>query len=223
MFNPARSSVITVVTALILTSAGIGEASAATSINFDGLATGTQIDSLYSAQGVIFNSVASASGHAYSVGLPTGGNGISLHSNDSTFAAEEGVVEAHFATLQKNVSIDARLVEALEYLGSPRKLPYLQAFGAGGNLIQTTYYDGSLVGTAVSGPWEKLSISTVADEISYVRFSSQGNAAGTSRMYGGIYGEFDNLTFAPAVPEPSGFALMGAGLALIGWKRKRQS
>ncbi|HXN06178.1 MAG TPA: PEP-CTERM sorting domain-containing protein [Nitrospiria bacterium] len=227
-----------------------GKDASATLINFDDVASGTNINNQYA--GVTFNCVVCSTGNAYAVGLldATHVNGVSLHSSDPTFAAQEGAVEAHFSTLQSSVSIDAKYIESLEYLGSPSKSPYLQAFDSSNTLLATKYYDLSLVpGTAVSGPWETLSINMA--NISYVRFTVQNNWAGLTcdptvsgglpggcpdRVYGGQYGEFDNLVFGTdntvnppggngngnAVPEPSSLILLGlgfVGLAIFGRNR----
>jgi hypothetical protein len=227
----------------IAAGAGIERASAAV-ITFDGVASGTQIDSLYAASGVTFTSLASASGHAYAVGLigAPSNNGVSLHSADPTFAAEEGAVEAHFSALQKTVSIDAQLIEALESLGRPQKRPFFQAFDIGGNYLSTAYYDATVVPVgAVSGPWETLTISDATADIAFVRFSSQNNWAGLNcdptlgggvpggcpdRMYGGIYGQFDNLAFGTGggggIPEPGTLGLVGIALAGFAWRRTQE-
>ncbi len=181
---------------------------------FDGLANGTVIDNYYA--GVTFRE-ALAGGHVYadalggseagnviSTWLPVGRTGIYA----TAFAAEEGAVDATFSTLQRTVSIDARLLMPVEYLTTIKK-PYLQAFDAAGNYISgtTVYYDATPCADVLGGGcgWQTLIIRRASADIKRVRFSSQNNFAGTNctvgkagcpnRIYGGFYGQFDNLRY----------------------------
>jgi len=207
----------------------VTKAQAATvALGFDDLASGTAVDTRY--PGVTFRE-ALHGGSVFAVTLdPEQGNGVSIWSPvgragvySQAFAAEEGAVDATFAQAQKAVSIDARAVMALEYLGSPQKRPFLQAFDAGGQYLGTTYYD-----VARFGVWQTLAFSRPTADIARVRFSSQNNWAGTSctapgqygcasRAYGGIYGTFDNLRFDSgngAAPGYQGCYVDGADRAL---------
>ena len=168
---------------------------------------------------------------------------MSLFNNNPTFAAEEGAVKAQFSTLQSTVSIDARMVEAIEFVGTNTRSAFLQAWGSADNFLGSVYYpfDWTTAGTWDSthaAPWETLSISHVAADIAYVLFSSQANPSGSDRMYGGIYAEFDNFNFSGGsggsdgnggnggvispVPEPETYAMLLAGLGLIGFMAYRR-
>jgi hypothetical protein len=213
-------------------------------IDFDGVGNGTNINNAFS--GVTFSSVYSTSGNAYAVTALNPatadaghGNVVSLFSDNPTFAAEEGAVKAQFSTLQSSVSIDARMVEAFEILGSNTRSAFLEAFDSAGSLLGSAVYypydwqTADIWDTNNAAPWETLSISHGTADISYVLFSSQVNAAGSSRAYGGIYAEFDNLNFSggsdgngggviAAVPEPETYAMLLAGLGLIGFIASRR-
>jgi PEP-CTERM motif len=226
---------------LVLFTAFATQANAAL-ITFDDVSNGTNINNQYS--DVTFSSVASASGNAYAVTAlnPTTadaghGNVVSLFNDNPTFAAEEGAVKAQFSTLQSTVSIDARMVEAIEILGSNTRSAFLEAFDSGGGLLGSAVYypfDWQTAGTwdtTHAAPWETLSISHGTADIAYVLFSSQANAAGSSRGQGGIYAEFDNFNFSggngggviSAVPEPETYAMLLAGLGLIGFTVRRRN
>jgi hypothetical protein len=199
------------------------ETSAATStealvqaLGVDDVPSGTAIDARYT--GVTFSEPLHG-GHIYAVQSLAGNNNvISIHTpNDPTwgllggsnFAAEEGAVNATFGTLQKSVSVDARLIEAIEVVGKIDKKPYLEAYNSSGKLIASTYYPGT---TALG--WRTLTITRSTADIKRVRFSSQNNWAGMScpsdpscpsRMYSGHYGEFDNLRYDDGRSATSGY------------------
>jgi len=240
-------------TALLVLFTAFANPAHADLITFDLVGNGTNINTQYS--GVTFSSVYSTSGNAYAVTAlnPTTadlghGNVVSLFSDNPTFAAEEGAVKAQFSTLQSTVSVDARMVEAFEIQGSHTQSAFLEAFDSSNNLLGSVVYypfDWQTAGTwdtTHAAPWETLSISHVAADIAYVLFSSQVNATGSTRSYGGIYAEFDNFNFSGGsdgsggnggnggvispVPEPETYAMLLAGLGLIGfiaYRRKSDS
>ena len=171
-------------------------------IKFDDVSSGTVINTHYSPQDVAFSCVACTSGSAFAIMTPfaaSSPNVVSLHNWTSTFAGEEGAVKAQFTTPQGYVSIDARGVEALEILGAHQEKPFIQAFDSSGNYLETVYYPYEY-GNPNWGTWQTLTISRAATDIKSVIFSSRNNLVehpgGVSRMYGGIYGEFDNLRLA---------------------------
>lgn len=171
-------------------------------VAFDDMPSGSVIDTRY--VGLTFRKAKDGTS-VYAVQRIDGtGNAVSFRATGpwpSTFAAEEGAVDVVFAVPQSQVSIDAHAVLATEYLGTPNKKPFLQAFATTDDdthQLAITYYD-----LARFGEWQTLSITRPGADIARVRFSSQNNWAGLTcpslgcpdRMHGGIYGEFDNLRF----------------------------
>jgi hypothetical protein len=198
----------------------------AATISFDDVPNGTNINNKYTDVGVTFSSVASDSLRAYAVlawdfTADLGhGNVISVSSSaggGSVFAAEEGLVKAEFSTLQSAVSIDARMIEAIEIAGNNPRRAFLEAFNSAGGLIGSpvyypfTWQTPGIWDSTDSAPWITLTVTDPTASIAYVLFSSEANAPGARRNQGGIYAEFDNLRFA-SVPEPATFVVAGWGL-----------
>lgn len=209
-------------------------------ITFDDVASGTNINNQYTALGVTFSSVASASGNAYAVqalnpsSVDIGhANVVSLFDTPlgAIFAADEGAVKAQFSSLQSSVTIDARMVEAIEILGNNSRRGFLEAFNSAGGLIGSiayypyTWQTPGIWDTSHAAPWVTLTVTDPTASISYVLFSSQANTGGT-RLYGGIYAEFDNLQFGEtggsAAPEPASLLVVASGVAgLLIWQARR--
>jgi sulfur relay (sulfurtransferase) complex TusBCD TusD component (DsrE family) len=183
-------------------------------LGVDDVSSGTAIDNRY--PGVTFSEPL-AGGHVYAAKALTGNsNVITIHNpndpnwgaaNAPVFAAEEGAVDATFATLQQSVSIDALLVAASNSAGSNYR-PYFQAFNAAGQTLTTVYYPA----TQPAG-WKTLTITRPTADIKRIRFSSQNNwqnlsgcpANCPSRSNRGHYGEFDNLRYDDGTGANSGY------------------
>jgi hypothetical protein len=212
----------------ILTMAGLtcllwAPAAQATTITFDDVASGTQINAQYSALGVTLgcfngNDASSnlCSGNVYANSSPSAqsaSNVISFTSGTplGVFADERfGYFKAVFDTDQSSVSIDALNVNPPEYLGTTTNRPFLQAFDSGGHFLAEADWTGN---TDIEA-YQTLTVNSLAGNIAYVAFSSFHAASGHA-----VYGEFDNLTFSgttggggTAVPEPGTLVLLVAGL-----------
>ena len=191
-------------------------------ITFDTVADGTVVNSTY--PGVIFTNPIGGDIYARDQGtsapspsnvvsvVPPFGSGLPTQSVFAFFDASLGAVQAAFSTPQSVVSIDARPVSPLEFLGNLVNRPFLEAYAANNTLLGRILYAGPLPTTAAFtvGPTETLTFSSGSSNIAYVRFSSQ-----TSQSSIRTFGLFDNLTFTAtttAVPEPSSILLIGAGL-----------
>ena len=193
-------------------------AASADTINFDNVANGTVINSAYA--GLTFSNPLGGDIYARSTSLAASpGNVVSiLQTGIPAFHAGWGAVDVAFSSAQQNVSIDAAPGAPFEFLTPLTKLPFLQAFDAGGNLLAADYYSGALPDdSAEVGPYETLSISRTTADIAKIRFSVQNPLSGVS-----TYGLFDNLSYSvgtgggggdptPVVPLP---AAVWAGLAL---------
>lgn len=193
---------------LVLTALAGSPPAWAADIGFDDVPSGTLVDGTYAGSGVLLSSVASQSGHAYASAWQNS-NTVTLWNPatggafSSAFSADEGAVKAVFAAPQKKVSIDARGLEAIEYLGNDASLqrrPFLEAFDASGKLLAKVYYANWYGdGKAGWGTWQTLTVERPSADIAYVLFSSIANPPGQrGRVNGqGIYGVFDNLQTYP--------------------------
>lgn len=206
------------------------QVAAAATITFDDVASGTLINTQYSALGVTFGCFNGTldpndlcTGNVYAVSSPSAAspsNVLSLTSGVplGVFTDERyGYFRANFSTGQTSVSIDARNVNPPEYLGSTTNRPFLQAFNSSGTFLGQALWTGN---TDVES-WQTLTVSSAAGDIAYVAFSSFSDTGHP------VYGMFDNLTFTEttggggggtAVPEPGtimmlAFGLFGCGVA----------
>ena len=202
---------------------GVSQAASAETINFDGVANGTDISNAYA--GVTFSNPLGGGIFARSTSFAaSAGNVVSVFETGfPQFDARWGAVDVVFSTLQQTVSIDAAPVAPFEFLGFLSKLPFIDAFDAAGNLLAADYYSGVLPDdVAEVGAYETLTVSSAAGNIAKVRFSSQAPTGGPA-----TYGLFDNLTFSVGTggggggggqdPQPVPLpAAAWAGLALLG-------
>jgi hypothetical protein len=170
-----------------------GAASAlAATIHFDGLADGTNINTLY--PGVTFVQPTTG-GSIYarsSTAARSPANVVSIFATGlPPFRAFDGAVDAVFATPQRSVSIDAAPIVAPEGLGTVLNRPFLQAFDAAGNVLATVYYAGALPGVGGLGPYETIAYTSPTANIARVRWSVQQGNPGPF-----VYGYFDNFSYS---------------------------
>lgn len=203
----------------------------ATTINFDGLADGTVVNTLYS--GVTFSNPFGNDVYARFVNRPVGWhsspfNVVSLSPMEfSPFNTDSGAVEAVFVDgLQQTVSIDVAAVASSDPSGAPESRPYLEVYDATDNLLGKILFAGALPTSATEvTAFETLTFTSASMNIKKIRFSSEQTEGGPA-----IYGLFDTLTFAgqppdPAnnVPQPSVLSLLGIGaLGLLGQALQRR-
>jgi hypothetical protein len=166
-----------------------------TVVNFDDVADGTVVDSVYAARGVTFSnplggSVFARNGSGFAPSAP---NVVSIFSTGfPDYSAFYGAVDATFSTPKTTVSIDARPVATFEPLGTPRDRPFLEAY-SGSTFLGRVLYAGALPTNGRDvGPTETLTFTSPTANITRVRFSVQQNQGGPR-----ISGLFDNLGFSP--------------------------
>lgn len=177
-------------------------------INFDNVSDGTVINTSYA--GVTFSNPRGGNVYArnYSGFAPSSPNVISIFATGlPPFDASFGAVDATFSTPQSIVSIDARPVGPVEFLGSLLNRPYLEAY-SGSTFLGRILYAGALPTNCCFdvGPTETLTFTSTSNNITRVRFSSQQSQTSIH-----TYGLFDNLNYSP-VPVPAAVWLFGSGL-----------
>ena len=127
---------------------------------------------------------------------PSSPNVVSVFGSPAapTFDARNGAVDATFTTPMGSVSIDARPVAPIEFLGALTRRPFFEAYSTSGALLAQVYYSGPLPTTSSGvGPTETLSFTSTGNNIARVRFSSQ--SPGNPPTIPATFGLFDNLRF----------------------------
>jgi len=192
-------------------------------ITFDGVSDGTTINNQYS--GVTFTKLLSGvdGGNVYARSdafAESPSNVISVFQTGlPMFDNRWGTIHASFSTAQTSVSIDTLLTLAPEGFGASGT-GYLKAYNS------TTYLGEST--TTNLGVWDTLSFSAAAITDAYFTVQYSNEYA--------TYGLFDNFNFSDGsggnggvispVPEPETYAMLLAGLGLIGfitYRRKSDS
>lgn len=199
----------------------------ATTVNFDGLADGTVINTHYA--GVTFgNPLGSADIYARSsASAASPSNVVSVFQTGiPAFDSRWGAVEAVFGTAQRYVSIDAAILRVSEGLSSPINSPKLEIYTASG-FLTSILWDFSVIPQpdvgAITG-YQTLAFSSLTDNITKVRFLSSNPGESPSN-----FGMFDNLTFragnndSGTVPEPGSLVLLATALTVAGFVRRRRS
>jgi hypothetical protein len=216
--KPLTHLVACATTSLLLAAA---PAHAAT-ITFEDLADGATLSTQYTGLGVVFspnafsgsNSNSTAQGWAtntgmtvtdndlgFELGAPSLGSGNLLHSY-SNFLGGDGdpSIRATFLLPMTSVSLDFVGINA----------------GAAADVTLTVYNGAAIIGTVVASACTatcQQTLSFAAPSITQVVFTP-----GSYDDWVGV----DNISFTPAVPEASSWAMLALGLGVLGWQQRRQ-
>ena len=104
----------------------------------------------------------------------------------------------------------------------------LNIFDAGGNLVDrlrygdSSYVPGSIRTAGVSGQPKTEAAIGVNDAMQW-KLSAVGDSEASFASVGGDIGSPGHTAFAAAVPEPSTYAMLGAGLALIAFGARKRA
>lgn len=176
-----------------------GSASAAVTIDFDSTPTGTYSVLTYGSVNITFLD----GDGTFRVSNDTPDLPVSGHSLISYFTNPgSGSFQATFAGGASSVSIDVS-----DYSPSDDDEPSLYAYDSVGTLLDS---DSILI--PGGGPGGTLLVSSLTP-IAYVQWNEVGSFAGA------VY--WDNLVYAP-VPEPETYAMLLAGLGLLGFMARRR-
>ena len=204
-----------------------GKDASATLINFDNVASGTDISNYYT--GVTFSARLCPNGAAscgastnpvYAVSSPfavSPGNVVSPSSIKDVFGVygttsfpvtdnTSAAIEAAFSNLQSSVSITVNPAILVPEAGSGYAKPYISAFDSSNNFLGITYYSGVLDPTLPppANGIETLTITSALGNIAMVRFTVQDKAPHT-------LASFDNLQFTLTGSENSVNPIRGGG------------
>jgi len=159
-------------------------------LRFDEVAAGTAVDSQYAILGITFDNP--VGGSIYANGLDwtlsdSQSNVVSVFQSTSpAFDARWGAVEAVFATGQRRVAVDARILRLPEGLGTPINYPKLEIYDTGGNFITSVPWNFSVIpqpGVGGITPYQTLSYSSSTNNIGKVRILS-GQPGGSPSNFG---------------------------------------
>jgi len=192
----------------------------ATTITFDNVADGTNINTVYAGLGVTFDNPLGVSvdnpsspnifARASSTNASPG-NVVSVFATGvPAFDARYGAVEAVFASGQRQVSIDAAILRLPEGLGTPVNAPKMEIYDVNNNFVTAVSWDFTKIAQPAAGgitAFETLSFTSASANIGKVRFLS-GQPGGSPSNFG----VFDNFSFTAAVPEPTTTAMFALGL-----------
>lgn len=174
-------------------------ASAATAIDFDSTPTGTYSLLTFGSVNITFL----AGDGTFNVVSDTPDPPVSGHSLISYFTNPgSGSFQATFTGGASSVSIDVS-----DYSPSDDDEPSLYAYDSVGTLL-----DSDSIFIPGGGPGGTLTVSSLTP-IAYVQWNEVGS------FEGAVY--WDNLVYAP-VPEPETYAMLLAGLGLLGFAARRK-
>lgn len=222
-----------------------GQDASATLINFDNVASGTNISTYYS--GVTFSAILCPGGAAtcgpstnpvYAVASThavSPGNVVSISSTADNFGTlAGGAIEATFSALQSSVSITTDPWIAIPEGLTAWAKPYISAFDSADNFLGITY-TSQLIDPSIASTPEVITI-TSAGNIKKVRFTVQDKSPHTKASFDnlvftlpGFESSVNPITGGPGpggggtqVPEPSTLLLLGSGMVGLAMTRIRK-
>jgi hypothetical protein len=221
--TPRSTHALSVVVAAAVASTLLAAAPAsAATITFEDLAEGATLSNQYIGLGVVFspnafsgsNTNSTTQGWATNTGMtvteedvgsvpgaPTLGSGKLLHSLTNYFEVDgDPSIRATFLQPMTSVSFDFVGINA----------------GAAADVTLTLYDGLTIIGTVTATACTvtcQQTLSFAAPSITQVVFTP-----GSYDDWVGV----DNISFTPAVPEASSWAMLALGLGVLGWQQRRQ-